>query len=71
VCPACGGATTLAFSLPDRGVFACRQGDCSLRFADPQPSDDQLTAFYADFYYGCENPMYDYSPESYLEQVLA
>jgi len=51
-------------------VYACGRRSCTLRFADPQPTDDQLSAFYAQYYYGDGEHAYENSPESSLEQVL-
>src|SRR5438067_732022 len=66
----CGGRTRLAFRLPDRGVYACLRRKCTLRFAHPQPTDEQLSAFYAQYYYGDGEHAYENSPESSLQQLL-
>jgi 2-polyprenyl-3-methyl-5-hydroxy-6-metoxy-1,4-benzoquinol methylase len=42
-----------------------------LRFAHPQPSDERLAAYYASLYFDAADPLYDYSPPSYLKHVLA
>lgn len=61
----------LAFELADRGVYTCRRRDCTLHFAHPQPSDEALGAYYAQYYYGQGDPMYENSPEPYLRDLLA
>lgn len=70
-CPGCGGPVCLAFDLVDRSVYTCRRGDCTLHFAHPQPSDKALAAYYAQYYYGQGDPIYENSPEPYLRGLLA
>jgi SAM-dependent methyltransferase len=71
VCPLCGSASTRAFTLPDRHIYACTRRSCTLRFADPQPSDEQLSRFYQQCYYGGGTPSYENSPEEALRQIVA
>jgi 2-polyprenyl-3-methyl-5-hydroxy-6-metoxy-1,4-benzoquinol methylase len=70
-CPSCGGPARAAFRLADRGVFVCGRFDCRLQFAHPQPSDQQLTAYYTQYYYGSGSPILENSPEPYLRQIVA
>src|SRR6266516_4003388 len=69
-CPTCGTTGRFAFGLADRGVFVCRNPRCTLEFAFPQPSDEQLNAFYAQYYYGDGQPVLENSPEPYLRQLV-
>jgi 2-polyprenyl-3-methyl-5-hydroxy-6-metoxy-1,4-benzoquinol methylase len=71
VCPLCGSPSRRAFTLPDRVVYECAWRSCTLRFADPQPSVQQLSAYYQQYYYGDGNPAYENSPESALRQIIA
>ena len=69
-CPTCGGSARLAFRLSDRGVYACTDPGCALRFAAPQPPDTTLARYYQQCYYGEGTPVYENSPEPYLGQLL-
>jgi SAM-dependent methyltransferase len=41
-----------------------------MRFAQPQPSDERLGAYYEQYYYGPSEPVYENSPESTLRQMV-
>jgi len=74
VCPLCGSPAAPALPLAQTTVRACESKDCGLRFADPQPTEEELGLAYTNLYYpGKEKEQavrFENTPVETLRQVF-
>lgn len=73
-CPLCGSPATDRMTLKHATVRQCTSPKCQLRFADPQPTTEALSAAYSDLYYPTEaaerQPQFGNTPEPTLRQLF-
>jgi SAM-dependent methyltransferase len=73
-CPLCGHPGTPTLSLKHAVVWECTAVDCTLQFADPQLSEQELERAYTDFYYpteeGAQEARYGNTPDDTFRQVF-
>jgi SAM-dependent methyltransferase len=73
VCPLCCADSKLRFSLPTSPIRTCLAADCGLVFAERQPSEQELNAYYTQLYYpkhSDETPIKRQSDQAKLRQHL-
>jgi SAM-dependent methyltransferase len=74
-CPLCGTPAPRSwFALRHAHILRCTAKDCGLGFLEEQPDDEQLTAYYREYYYpdaGSGGPVFENSDRPKMEQHFA
>jgi SAM-dependent methyltransferase len=73
VCPLCGADSKLRFTVPTSPIRTCLAPDCGLVFAERQPTEQELNAYYTQLYYpkhSAETPIKRQSDQAKLRQHL-
>ena len=69
-CPICHGTARTRFSLGRRHFHTCTNGQCGLIFVFPQPSDEELRAYYAEDYFDPTTAVYGLAKGPVQRQVI-
>jgi len=69
-CPVCRSPATPRFVLDDRQFVACAGELCNLAFVHPQPSPEQLDAYYKEDYFDSGTSIYKLATSTLSSQIL-
>lgn len=69
-CPVCRSPATPRFVLDDRQFVACAGDRCNLVFVHPQPSPEQLDAYYKEDYFDSGTSIYKLATSTLSSQIL-